>query len=101
MKDSKFHIVITDNESGETVLDVDTRAFIGGLVVNGTEAQSVVLANCNSKALACAVVSAREAVEATLERKKDDLMFALALYLEERSLTPFETIDRSEGGVEE
>ena len=65
----KFHITITNNETGEVVHDMDTGAIIGA--IGGAEdegAYSIGLTACNLMDLATAVASAKKAVDILLEK---------------------------------
>lgn len=59
----RFNITIKDNETGETLRNIDTNAILAG-VCDGGQPQAILIAECDSKELAIATV----AVERTLTK---------------------------------
>lgn len=72
----KFHITIKDNETGETLRDIDTNAIIGG-VVKEEGSETILIAKCNDYDLAKAVI-ATEMGTKHVKRQKG-LLFRLLL----------------------
>jgi len=72
MKDEtkkKFHITLTDNETGETLIDSDTSAIIGAFDLGEGNTGSLYALACNGLIKVCTIAGAM----ATLERvRKDD-----------------------------
>ena len=68
-KKMKMHITITNNETGEVIAEHDTNAIVAGIdLENGT--RSLVKANCDPIAFACALHAAQGAVDKTLDENK-------------------------------
>ena len=70
-----FHLTITDNETGETVRDLDFDAIIGAVHLSEAMSGGLILSHCSTLALAETVSSAERVVERTL---KEDPMLCLA-----------------------
>ena len=68
-KKMRFHITITDNETGETHLDSDSPVIIGGI---GDEkgVNELVLAACDPATLAQAALYAENAAKSVYEEDK-------------------------------
>ena len=62
-----FHITITNNETGETLADLDSCAIIGAIDVEEKGTREIAMFDCNGIVLAAtaadAIVNAREAIE--------------------------------------
>lgn len=67
---TSFHITITRNDTGETLLDTDTRAIIASVNKEGKTSQQV-LTCCNSYDLACALATAEGAVRQVYEENPE------------------------------
>lgn len=67
MKDERkkmpFHFVLTDNETGEVIHDIDICAIIGGFAAEGGRSCTMALTKCNIFSFASAMRDAEEAVE--------------------------------------
>lgn len=59
----RFHITITDNETGETIYDTDTTAIIGGFE-NGDKTNTLVFTDCDFVDIACTLTAAKQAINA-------------------------------------
>ncbi|MBR5865745.1 MAG: hypothetical protein IKY89_05680 [Alistipes sp.] len=66
----KFHITITDNETGETLHDSDTIAIIG-VFHDGEEAHGIGYTLCNPLRLAHTLRSCENVLDATRERNPE------------------------------
>jgi hypothetical protein len=64
----KFHITITDKETGKAIYDEDTNAVIGGCKTEGGS-QSIVVAACGDFDLSIAVGAAENAAR-TIKKQK-------------------------------
>lgn len=73
----KFHITIKDNETGETLRDLDTKAIIGG-ALNEEGAESIIIASCNNIELAKTI----HAAEAGTKHVKSQKGLSFRLLLE-------------------
>lgn len=73
----KFHITIKDNETGETLRDIDTKAFIGG-ALNEEGAESIIIASCSDIELAKTI----HAAETGTKHVKSQKSFTFRLLLE-------------------
>lgn len=74
-KKMPYHLTITDNETGETVRDLDFDALIGAVHLSKKESGGIFLANCSIMAQAETIASA----EATVARAlKQDKLVAMA-----------------------
>lgn len=73
----KFHITIKNNETGEILHDQDCNAIIGGICDNEKNT-SVVLTECNSKALFYCAKAAQESINSAIPKGSElDLMLKL------------------------
>lgn len=63
---AKFHIVITDNETGETLKDADACAIIGACN-EGEYSAGIVLSECNTIDLLHALRAASASIDKCLE----------------------------------
>lgn len=63
---AKFHVTITDNETGEVIHDADSGAIIAGIDA-GDGTVSIGKASCDSFSLAAAILCAKKAIDACLE----------------------------------
>ena len=63
-----FHLVITDNETGETVRELDFDAIIGAIHTGEQECGGIIISRCNGLSLAETMASAK----ATLEKAEED-----------------------------
>lgn len=62
----KFHITITNNETGETCIDIDTKVIIGA--INNDEGTQVLCASqCNAVELSATCAGALQAVNHGIE----------------------------------
>ena len=59
----RFHVTITDNETGEVIHDKDTTAIIGGFE-NGDKTTMLVFTDCNFVDIACTLTAAKQAINA-------------------------------------
>lgn len=67
-KQKKFHLVITDNETGETHIDCDTKCIIGAFE-DGNRSGSLAIAACNAIELAGSISAARGVIKRVLSEK--------------------------------
>ena len=72
-----FHITLKNNETGETLRDLDTKAFIGG-ALKEEGAESIIIAACNNVELAKTI----HAAEAGTKHVKSQKGFTFRLLLE-------------------
>ena len=84
-----FHLVITDNETGETIRDLDFDAIIGAVHLDEETSGGLLVSRCNKLALAETITAAEITVEKTL--KNDKLLRAA------RSLVDVESVEETEG----
>lgn len=70
----KFHITITDNETGKTLHDCDTGAIIGAFQESEDVTAAIGLTNCDALTLLQTVNAAKRAADKILE---DDPLCAL------------------------
>ena len=84
---NKFHIKITDNETGEVIQEIDTCAIIGGYATEDG-AVGTALAHCNSRNHAKAIHAAETAINNVYNRNPElkivVLLTAAGSTLEER-----------------
>lgn len=74
-KKKPFHLTVTDNETGETVQDLDFDALIGAAHIGEMEAGGIIVSRCSTMTLAATSI----AVEQTLNKLcKDDPLVAFA-----------------------
>ncbi|MBP3590191.1 MAG: hypothetical protein J6J61_06405 [Muribaculaceae bacterium] len=66
----KFHITITNNETGETLHDADTCAIIAG-VNEGEESGCIVMVDCGPIALAETLEAAKTAAKTAVHTATD------------------------------
>ena len=71
MKDLKFHLTITDKETGKTVRDLDVGAVIGG-ILTADNTQGIILTGCNNFDLARTIIAAESSVSKVREMKDDE-----------------------------
>lgn len=85
---NKFHIKITDNETGEVLFDTDTCAITGGYVTEDG-AVGIALAHCNTRNHAKAIHAAETSINHLYsnhpELKLAVLLTAAGSTLEERT----------------
>ena len=84
----KFHITITDNETGKTIHESDTNAILAGIHTE-EGADAIVLTDCNIQGLLSTIHSAKAALEQCTEN--DPLLAALIALTEGNLLKKKET----------
>lgn len=62
-----FHMVITNNETGEVIQELDMCALIGAAQTTKNNTVSIGLTACNALELVAAIAGAQEAIAATDE----------------------------------
>lgn len=77
----KFHIIITDTETGKVVHEADTNAIIGGYKTEGGS-DSICVASCDDFDLSCSIVAARDAISA-IEKQKGPVFTAMTKMMPE------------------
>lgn len=65
----KFHITIKDNETGETLHDLDTAAIVGSFE-NGDSVTTLGLTRCKPSDIVCTVAAAKLAVHLVTREDK-------------------------------
>lgn len=68
----KFHITITENETGETKVDQDTDCIIGSIDDVGGGTQSFSYVDCYGVALIATVIGAAVEIERDIHRMSPD-----------------------------
>lgn len=63
---TKYHITITDNETGKVYVDLDTDCIIGAYSVEGG-AKTSVYTSCDGGTLLTSLCAAKRAITATVE----------------------------------
>lgn len=58
----KFHITITNNDTGEAIHDHDTNAIIGAVALDET-VRGITLANCTAVEMANTISAAQKTIE--------------------------------------
>ena len=69
-KELRFHVTITDNETGATLFDEDACAIIAGINV-GERSSQLTISYCNGFDLASAVAAAEGAAEQMYEENPE------------------------------
>lgn len=79
----KFHITITNNETGESVFDTDSDAIIGA-VCNDTGATAIAFTNCGTKTYAQTIAAVQMVVNGLLkeDKKLNPLVRKMRFYLQ-------------------
>lgn len=98
----KFHLTIKDNETGETLRELDTNAIIGG-VVNEEGSETILAAKCNDIDLAKAII-ATEMGAKHVKRKKGFLFELLLAHLLEETTSEVKDLNskiEAEEGAEQ
>ena len=94
----KFHLTITNNETGETIRDENINAILAG-IHNEKGTASIVITECTAVDLLPTIIAAKSAVKTCTD---DDPMLALFVALTEGKLckkaeTEADTNDEKEG----
>ena len=86
----KWHVVITDNETGEVVEDAQSNAIIGAVEKNESVA-CIGVANCNGKDLLRTLISAKKAIKNISDKMPKEIMLLAELFEEFESLPDFDS----------
>lgn len=92
----RFHVTITDNETGKTIHDIDACAIIAG-IEETKGSVSFVLTNCGGDEMAKAIMSAEKAAKSVLE-KHPELEARVMLY---KIIGKHEQVENEEADNEE
>lgn len=80
----KFHIEITNNETGETLTSLDTCAIIGAIDAGGPNTKIIGLIDCNSVCLAATVAGAQRVVNQIIKKLPITLRWQIKKLLKEK-----------------
>lgn len=72
----KYHITVTDNETGETFIDCDTSAIIGAFDKDENDTGSLFALACTGDVTACTIAGTLETLQRV--RKKQPLGYLMA-----------------------
>ena len=89
----KFHITITDNETGKVIHDVDVNAIVGGISISDTDVHGLAIARCNELDLAKAVLAAENATK-NIKKKKGAKFKRFVRVLSRRTTTDEHDLSR-------
>lgn len=86
----KWHVVITDNETGEVVEDAQSNAIIGAVEKNESVA-CIGFTNCNGKDLLRTLISAKKAIKNISDKMPKEIMLLAELFEKFESLPDFDS----------
>lgn len=77
-KNGNYHVVITDNETGEVLYDENTNVFLGGVSTNDGSCE-VVCVKGNVLDIASATIAAKNSVDECIKRHPEIALLASIL----------------------
>lgn len=95
-KKMKFHLTITDNETGETLHDGDAAAIIGGVYEEDHNA-AMLYSNCSALEMAQTLARAEDAVQKTYEDHPELRLLASMAHLTSTKCSKTEGTETPEG----
>ena len=99
-KELRFHITITDNQTGETMIDEDACAIVGGVTVSTGHSKTIGLTACGPFEIAEALVNAEEVVSALYAINPAEIMRVSAFIKDRRAMRKNETENTETAGTE-
>lgn len=86
----KWHVVITDNETGEVMEDAQSNAIIGAVEKDESVA-CIGFTNCNGKDLLKTLIAAKKAIKDISDKIPKEIMLLAELFEKFESLPDFES----------
>ena len=82
-KTKPFHLVITNNETGEVINDLDFDALVGAIHIGGDTCGGIILSQCSAMAMGETLASAKATIQKAVN---EDMPAALVMMMVEAKI---------------